>query len=70
MKFRSLKGIEKGCIPIFAKDLRKMIKKFEETGSFEVESGRKWKSVASTSAEDVVTPLQEEKSSGEQTFSA
>ncbi len=70
-KFRSLKGMKKGCGPISAKGLKNMIQKFEETGSFEVKSGRGRKSIASTSVvEDVATALEEGTSSGVQTCSA
>ncbi|GIX68431.1 uncharacterized protein CEXT_177211 [Caerostris extrusa] len=51
-KFRSLRGMKKCCDPMSAKGLQKMIKKFEETGSFAVKSGRGRKSVALTSVED------------------
>ena len=47
-----------------AKELKKMIQKFEETGSFEAKFGRGTKSVASPSVADVATSLQEEISSG------
>ena len=40
-----------------------MFRIFEE-GSFEVKSGRKWKSIASTSVEDVATVLQKRTSNG------
>ena len=71
-KFWSLKGTKKGCGPISAKDLDNMIKKFEETGSFEVKPGRGRKSIASTSVvvEDVPTALEEETISGVQMCSA
>ena len=45
-----------------------MIKKFKETSSFEVESGRGKKSIFLKSVEGVVTALQEEASSAVQTF--
>ena len=48
----------------------KMIKKFEEIGSLEVQSGRASKSIASTPVEDVTTALQEMKNSGVQMCSA
>ncbi|GIY50150.1 hypothetical protein CDAR_529301 [Caerostris darwini] len=51
-KFRSLRGMKKCCDPMSAKGFQKMIKKFEETGSFAVKSGRGRKSVALTSVED------------------
>ena len=71
-KFRSLKGIEKGCGPISAKGLKNMIHKFEDTGSFQGKPGRGRKSTASTSVmvESVATALEEGMSSGVHTFSA
>ena len=53
------KGYEKDYDPMSAKVLKKMIKKFKETGSSECEYGRGRKSIALTSAQDVATPLQE-----------
>ncbi|GBM41719.1 hypothetical protein AVEN_173122-1 [Araneus ventricosus] len=50
--------------------LKKMIDKFEETGSFEVKCGRGNKAIASTSVEDVATELQEASSSALGTCSA
>ena len=46
------------------KGLKKIIKKFEKTGSFEVKSGRERKSIVSTSVEDLAPVLQEEMSCG------
>ncbi|GBN35162.1 hypothetical protein AVEN_243888-1 [Araneus ventricosus] len=43
--------------------LKKMIEKFEESGSFDVKCGRRRKAIASTSVEDVATTLQEMSSS-------
>ena len=64
--------MNKGCSPIPARDLRNMIQKFQETGSFEVKPGRGRKSIASTSVvvEDVAIALEKETSSGVQTCSA
>ncbi|GBN00626.1 hypothetical protein AVEN_199876-1 [Araneus ventricosus] len=50
--------------------LKKMIDKFEESGSFDVKCGRGWKAIASTSVEDVGTALQEASSSALGTCSA
>ncbi|GBN59863.1 hypothetical protein AVEN_7900-1 [Araneus ventricosus] len=47
-----------------------MIDKSEELGSFEVKCGRGWKSIASTSVEDVATALQEASSRALGTCSA
>ncbi|GBM61562.1 hypothetical protein AVEN_96160-1 [Araneus ventricosus] len=58
-KFRTLKGLRSGSGPITAFGLKKMIDKFEESGSFDVKCGRRRKAIASTSAEDVATALQE-----------
>ena len=46
------------------KNLKKMIKKFEKTNSFEVKSGGQKKSISSMSLEDVAIVLQEEMSNG------
>ena len=43
--------------------LKKIIKKFEEIGSFEVKSGRERKLIALMSVEGIVTALQEKTSS-------
>ncbi|NSX83577.1 hypothetical protein GOM44_04425 [Wolbachia endosymbiont of Atemnus politus] len=53
-----------------ANGLRHMIKKFEDTGSFEVKSGRGRKAIPSTSVEDVATAVQDETSGNVQTCSA
>ncbi|GBM15593.1 hypothetical protein AVEN_253667-1, partial [Araneus ventricosus] len=62
-KFRTLKGLINGCGPMTACCLKKMIDKFEESGSFDVKCGRGRKAIASTSVEDVATALQEASSS-------
>ena len=54
-----IKKYEKRCGQISTKGLRKIIKKFEETCSFEMKSGRGRKSIVSTAEEDVTTSLQE-----------
>lgn len=41
-KFRIVKGLEKGCGLMSPNGLKKIIKKFEDTGSLEVKSGRGW----------------------------
>ena len=66
-KFSSLKGTETVCGPMFAKCLKKIIKKFKGTAVFEVKFGRVKKSIDLTSLENVTTALQEETSSGVQT---
>ena len=58
-----IKGhLKKSYGPMFSKDLKKkIIKKFEGTGTFEVKFGKGRKSVASTSV-DVATALQKKTS--------
>ena len=67
-KFCSFKSMKKVCGLMFAKGLIKTIKKFEETGSFEVKSGRGRKLISSTSVEDVAIALHKETSNGVQTW--
>ncbi|GBM06913.1 hypothetical protein AVEN_147851-1 [Araneus ventricosus] len=62
-KFRTLKGLRSGSGPMTAFGLKKMIDKFEESGSFDVKCGRGRKAIASTSVKDVATALQEASSS-------
>ncbi|GBN78066.1 hypothetical protein AVEN_257070-1 [Araneus ventricosus] len=62
-KFRTLKGLRSGSGPMTTFGLKKMINKFEESGSFDVKWGRGRKAIASTSVEDVATALQEKSSS-------
>lgn len=50
---------KKSCDPISANGLEKLIKKFEDTSSFEVKSGRWRKPVASTAIEDMTTGSQQ-----------
>ncbi|GBN48379.1 hypothetical protein AVEN_22513-1 [Araneus ventricosus] len=69
-KFRLLKGLRSGSVPMTAFGLRKMIDKSEELGSFDVKCGRGRKSIASTSVEDVATALQEASSRALGTCSA
>lgn len=57
-RFRTLKSIKSG--PITTNGLRKMIAKFEETGSFHVKRGRGRKPVSAAALEDVATALQEQ----------
>lgn len=47
-----------------ANGLKKLIKKFQDTGSFEVKSVRGRKPIATTTVEDVATELQDKTSSG------
>lgn len=53
-----------------AKGMKNMIQTFEETGSFKVKYGRRNKSIASSSVEDVTTILEEVTSIGVQMCSA
>ncbi|GBL91711.1 hypothetical protein AVEN_210653-1 [Araneus ventricosus] len=69
-KFWSLKCLRSGSGPMTAFGLKKMIDKFEESGSFDVKCGRGRKAIASTSVEDVATALQEASSSALGTCSA
>ncbi|GBN33925.1 hypothetical protein AVEN_142214-1 [Araneus ventricosus] len=69
-KFRTLKGLRSGSGPMTAFGLRKIIDKFEESGSCEVKCGRWMKAIASTSVEDVARALQEASSSALGTCSA
>ncbi|GBM67353.1 hypothetical protein AVEN_270413-1 [Araneus ventricosus] len=62
-KFRTLKGLRSGSVPMTAFGLKKMIDKFEGSGSFDVKCGRGRKTIASPSVEDVATALQEASSS-------
>jgi hypothetical protein len=63
-KFRSLRGKRKG--PLTVKGLRKMVAKFEETGSFNIRSGRGRKSVSAEVVENVALRVEEDKASNEQ----
>ncbi|GBN10541.1 hypothetical protein AVEN_182673-1 [Araneus ventricosus] len=58
-RFRTLKGLRRGSGPVTAFGLKKMIDKFEESGSYEVKCGRGRKAIASTSVADVATALKE-----------
>ncbi|GBN15897.1 hypothetical protein AVEN_144704-1 [Araneus ventricosus] len=69
-KFRTLKALRSGSGPMTAFGLKKMIDKFEESGSFDVKCGRGRKAIPSTSVEDVATALQEASSSALGTCSA
>ncbi|GBM15137.1 hypothetical protein AVEN_75178-1 [Araneus ventricosus] len=69
-KFRTLKGLRSSSGPMTAFGLKKMIDKFEESGSFDVKYGRGRKAIVSTSMEDVATALQEASSSALETCSA
>ncbi|GFU55435.1 uncharacterized protein TNCV_2550231 [Trichonephila clavipes] len=60
-KFRTLKGLRKG--PLTAKNLRLMVTKFGETGSFNVHSGRGKKPVCAEAIEKVALQVEEDKSS-------
>ncbi|GBN39361.1 hypothetical protein AVEN_258416-1 [Araneus ventricosus] len=62
-KFWTLKGLRSGSGPMTTFGLKKMIDKFEESGSFDVKYGRGKKAIASTSVEDAATALQEASSS-------
>ncbi|GFX93992.1 DUF4817 domain-containing protein [Trichonephila clavipes] len=61
-KFRTLKIMKNGVGSLAAQGLEKMIQKFEETGSFHVQSGRRRKRFNSTVVEDVSKAVQEESS--------
>ncbi|GBM01143.1 hypothetical protein AVEN_27243-1 [Araneus ventricosus] len=69
-KFWTLKGLRSGSGPITAFSLKKIIDKFEESGSFEVKCSRGRKAIASTSVDDVTTAMQEASSSALGTCSA
>ncbi|GBN15379.1 hypothetical protein AVEN_4675-1 [Araneus ventricosus] len=69
-KFRILKSLRRGSGPMTAFGLKKMIDKFEESGSFDVKCGRGRKAIASPSVEDVATVLHEASSSALGTCSA
>ncbi|GBO10116.1 hypothetical protein AVEN_151251-1 [Araneus ventricosus] len=58
-KFQTLKSLRRNSGPMTAFGLKKLIDKFEESGSFDVKCGRGRKAIASTSVEDVATSLQE-----------
>ena len=55
---------------MMAKSLKKMFKMFDETGSFEVKSGKGRRAVPSILVKNVTTALMEETTSGVQTCSA
>ena len=61
MRFQTLKSTKSG--PITTNGLRKIIAKFEETGSFDVKRGRGIQPVSPATVEDVATALQEQTSS-------
>ncbi|GBM24460.1 hypothetical protein AVEN_41105-1 [Araneus ventricosus] len=63
-------SVRSGSGPMTAFGLKKMIDKFEESGSFHVKCGRGRKAITSTSMEDVATALQEASSSALGTSSA
>ncbi|GBN03483.1 hypothetical protein AVEN_146126-1 [Araneus ventricosus] len=69
-KLRTLKGLRCGSGSMSAFGLKKMIDKFEESGSFDVKCGRGRKPIASTSVEDVATALQEASSNAFETCNA
>ncbi|GBO27845.1 hypothetical protein AVEN_29603-1 [Araneus ventricosus] len=69
-KFRTLKGLRSCSGPMTAFGLKKMIDKFEESGSLDVKCGKGRKAIASTSVEDVATALQKASSSALGTCSA
>ncbi|GBM17996.1 hypothetical protein AVEN_238393-1 [Araneus ventricosus] len=69
-KFLTLKGLRSGSGSMTAFGLKKMIDKFEESGSFDVKCGRGRKAIASTSVEDRATALQDASSSAFGTCSA
>ncbi|GBM60012.1 hypothetical protein AVEN_147579-1 [Araneus ventricosus] len=54
-KFRTIKGLRSGSSPMTAFGLKKIIDKFEESGSFDVKCGKGRKAVAWTLMEDVAT---------------
>lgn len=58
-KYRTLRGLKKGGGPISVRAMEAMIKKFEETGSFDVRRGRGRKPIPSASVEDVALSLEE-----------
>ncbi|GBM85856.1 hypothetical protein AVEN_192594-1 [Araneus ventricosus] len=58
-KFRTLNGFRSGSGSMTAFGLKKMIDKFQESGSFDVKCCRGRKEIISTSVEDVATALQE-----------
>ncbi|GBO34767.1 hypothetical protein AVEN_224222-1 [Araneus ventricosus] len=58
-KLRTLKGLRSGSGPMTAFCQKKMIDKFEQSGSFDEKCGRGRKAIAPTSVEDVATALQD-----------
>ncbi|GBM08491.1 hypothetical protein AVEN_136581-1 [Araneus ventricosus] len=68
-KFRALKGLRSGSGSMTAFGLKKMIDKFEESGSFDLKCGRGRTAIASTSVKDWATALQEASSSALVTYS-
>ncbi|GBM60329.1 hypothetical protein AVEN_108115-1 [Araneus ventricosus] len=68
-RFRTLEGLRSGSGPMTVFGLKKMMDKFEESGSFGVKCGRGKKAIASTSVEDVATALQEASSTSSGTCS-
>ncbi|GBM10536.1 hypothetical protein AVEN_109329-1 [Araneus ventricosus] len=66
----TLKGLRSGSGPMTAFSLKKMIDKFEESGSFDVKCGRGRKAIASTSVKDFATASPEASSSALGTCSA
>ncbi|GBN46532.1 hypothetical protein AVEN_193052-1 [Araneus ventricosus] len=55
--FGTLKGLRSGSGPMTAFGLKKMIDKFEESGSLDKKCGRGRKAIASTSVEDGATGI-------------
>ncbi|GFV95406.1 uncharacterized protein TNCV_4574081 [Trichonephila clavipes] len=69
-KFWTLKAMKKCFGSMNAQGLEKIIRKFEDTGAFYVQSGRGRKRVNSTGVEEVATTMQEESNRGLQSCSA
>ena len=71
-KILIVKGYEKkkDCGQMLSKVLKKIIKKFEKTDSFDVKSGKRRKSIALIQVEDVITALQEGMKSNVRIFHA
>ena len=59
-KLRILNGMKKGVSPVTVQGLLKMIKKFEKTGVFDVQSVRGKKRIDSTEVEEVAIAVEEE----------
>lgn len=56
--------MQEGCGLVFTNGPDKNIKKVDDTGTFELKSGRRKKPFNLTAIEDVVTALQEKMNSG------